>query len=169
MPLIGSKQVPGGLPEVTLPPSVVQRNHSRDMADIMDSLARSGAADARHLTYDKLRWALAYDQGQDPDQNDTRDPVVFATLLAQASKVYLIARGGKFRGCAILNETPPQIMAKFEERARLICGTVASPDDQPSRPILALFDEWVESHPNISSDMVAVVRFGLERLVCGAE
>jgi len=163
MAAISTKEVPAGLPEISVPHNVAERNYGGAMADIMSALATSRAADARELTADKFRWSLAYKQCPDPAETD---PVRFAQALSAGSVVYLIARGAKWRGCATLGWTPPQVMAKFEERARLMCGQNREPEQASGQhPLLAAFDQWAESARMQDDALAAYVRSGIAALV----
>lgn len=173
MPAVSVKTIPGGLPEIPLPPGTADRNFRKPIADILEVAAKNSSPDVQRLRVEDIRWSLAYEQGPDPDVDDR---VAFAAMLAEASKMYLFARGtgnaSKWKGAALLESAPPQIMARFEERARLICVPDRQHDNgetgSRTHPVLEALDEWVVAHPNCNRQLAESCGFSL-RMLLGIE
>lgn len=144
-------QLPTGLPEIDIPYTVAAARYGAAIAAMCRRKALSSAAEAREKPADKFRWSLVYDMAADPDTTDEAD---FLVALQGASKVYLVGRGFKWRDWEELPTIPPQIMARLEERARLICGQRGQPPElslvgaEPDPKDLGLqLCIWLNDHP----------------------
>lgn len=172
--------LPVNLPRIDVPYNTVKSRYAKHVADLMAKLATSSAAAARGKTADAFTWSLEYEQAPDPD---TTDAAAFTAQLVATSAVYLVVRGFKWKGWSQLspNEIPPAVLARFEERARLLCSP-RTPVEQPEPPaavaalaetsdrtLLASLDAWLRSHPRSDRRIARIVRVALDQLLQSAE
>jgi hypothetical protein len=169
----------GEIVEIDIPYKVAAARYGTAVAEIMGHLAKSDANRAKKMNADEFRWYLGYRQAEDPV--GVIDEAVFFRALVKDSTIWLIARGGRWRGAYVLTTLPPQIEARFAERAKLICGQTASPvkaqpgDVAPGTATTTAADvenalaEWIKSHPKADRGLLAVIRFALQQLFRGAD
>lgn len=160
------------LPEINIPYAVASTRYGGAIAAMMDRKASSRALEAIDKSADKFRWALAYSIGPDPE--DTLDENEFLEALKENTSVYLVGRGFKWKAWESLGIIPPQIMARLEERARLICGQRNSPalrlaEEQEETGLLATFEAWLQQHHQANGDLAEAAKWILKRLEQVAE
>jgi hypothetical protein len=111
-------------PEINLPYSMAAAKFGKEAAALMARKDSSVAGEAKRMSSEAFKWVIAYEVAEDPEDINTLPE--FVAYLRKHSKVYLVARGGHWRGEELLDTIPPQVAARLEERARLICGQRAS-------------------------------------------
>lgn len=171
----GKKYLPD-FPEIKIPAELAISRFGAVVADLMEKKDASVAAQAKKMAAREFSWTLAYDQAKDPE--DISDAEEFLGYLIAKSRVYLVARGGHWKGWQELDVLPPQVRAKFEDRARLVCAQRAHwarhQDGEPEEPdgfnagtsadIMDQLDTWLVDNPRADRRLAAVARLALEKL-----
>lgn len=160
--------LPANLPRINIPFAVAKQRYGREVADLMARKAQSVAEAAKRMNADEFKWTLEYAKADDPK---TDDPKEFAELLADHSLIYLVARGGNWKGWERIGIVPPQVMVRFEERAKLVCRRH---ENQPTEPeaqnaeagsdLVTQLDEWAEAHSGYDQRLYAIARLALQGL-----
>ena len=176
----------GGIPRIDIPAAVAIQRYGVHVATIMDQLAvsrqgRKGNMAARGREAKDFAWSIDYEQAADPIPNpevpSTEDD--FVNYLAKHSKVYLMARGYHWRGYVQI-PPPPQVLAKFQERARLIFGMRNNSEevddgiDEDSgmrisdAELRGAVTKWQHAHPKADGRLLVVLAACLEQLIASA-
>lgn len=107
--------------EIHIPFQTAKMKYGVAVAAIVDDLNSSSAqAKGKQPGDSGFRWFITYNQPADPE---IRDEKAFAEYLKQNTTAMLVCRGYRWKGAAVLKgDLPEQIVARYEERARLICS-----------------------------------------------
>jgi hypothetical protein len=165
---------PQGLPSIPLPYEAVARHYGGQANEIMERFRSSRNKAAAEYPPESYKWTIEYERASDPP---TDVPELFARILATNSKVYLVARGNKLKQWEELFATPPQVMARFEERARMVCDQRRHESAHPLEPtdlevpeyksdrLVDALDDWLKHHPKASKPLATIATIALELLV----
>ncbi len=156
------------LPEIKLPYGIVASRYGPEAAAILRTLQDGKAEDAKSKPAKDFNWSIGYEIAADPD---TKDAAEFAQYLANYSAAWLVCNGFKWKAQVKLSSIPEQIMARLEERARLICGVTHIPQREERHAEIDIEDElnrWVSSHPSVDSRIAAIARVVLAQLVASS-
>lgn len=169
------RNLTSNLPEVPLPYGAASQRYGVQVATLMERLQVSRAPSAKQHKASEFAWSLIYEQADDPE---TRDEALFLEQLASRSTIYLLARGFHWRDWEeIPKPVPSQIMVRFQERAKLICGQPSAPDPGqavsgssmtptvPFSTLLQAFKAWCKSHPDADRRLVVIAEVTLVQLI----
>lgn len=172
------------LPAVDIPYPNACRNYGGAVAKILDDLSHSKST-VRDADPKGFKWQIAFQRAEDPPS--VSDHAAFYSYLAANSKIYLKATaratghgGGAWMGVEELFIVPPQIQAKFEQHARLICAQRKAEKEREQEPELVPTPEpangdgidlegWLESHPEHDKRLASIARSVLHHLMQSAE
>ena len=164
-------QLPADTVEIIIPYQSAAAKYGMQVANIMSQIRSSRAYTAIDMQPHEFRWLIRYTMS--PDPSDITDAEEFSEYLGKHSEVSLVARGGKAKWIEPLPVVPPQVKARFDERARLICGRQNRQNDTEDTresdvsPVDHL-NKWLEANPQADRRLAKVARFALEQLIGGS-
>jgi hypothetical protein len=160
--------------EIEIPYQMAAKRYGAAVADLMAKRDASVAAEAKRMEPHQFKWHIGWNQAQDPPGIvDYQD---FLGALVRGTEVFLICRGGHFKGWQPLDVLPPQVRSKLEERSRLVCNQRThwgdngqqdqEPEDEPDggAAVLDGLNYWLDAHPGADKRLAAVARLALEHL-----
>lgn len=175
-----NKYLPAGLPAIQIPTQMAINRYGKEVAEIMDQLAASGAKEAKGRPVNDFRWSIIYQKADDPE---TFDKDEFLHQLCHRSTVYLMGYGYKWKGWVELKATPPQVMGVFEQRADLVCRSrqkaeqvdiddtdLVEPESLTTdQDLLEVFNRWVRERNLTNSPFTRMARMAMDQMLAANE
>lgn len=115
--------------EIPVPFTTVKNAYGRNLADILERLKDSVAAEAKKHMPEEFKYFFTYAPTTDPSTSDEQE---FVKEITASTKVSLYCRGFSFKTSSPLDAIPEVVLHRFQERARLICG---SRNRQAEKPV----------------------------------
>lgn len=158
------------MPRLDIPTATATQRYGRFVAEVMEQLALSRVSAARGRAAEDFSWSFDYEQALDPETYAGVEQ--FTQHLLENSVVYLVARGFHWKGKTIIpfQHIPHTILAKFQERARLICGMQArstkvdepaperkQQDTDSDAELKVAVSIWLDANPDADARLVSIL------------